>query len=47
MKKTAPKKITLSRETLGVLSDSHTLNVLGGATQGPCTGTVKICCPDA
>lgn len=47
MKKTAPKKITLSRETLGVLSDSHTLNVLGGATLGPCTGSVKVCCPDA
>ncbi len=47
MKKTAPKKMTLTRETISILNDSLTLNVLGGATQGPCTGTVKICCPDA
>lgn len=46
MKKTAPKKIALTRETITILSDSHTLNVLGGETQGPCTGTVKVCCPD-
>ena len=45
MKKTAPKKMTLSRETLGTLSDSDVKAILGGVTN-QCTTSVKICCPD-
>jgi len=32
MKKTAPKKMTLTRETIGTLSDSDTQQVFGGVT---------------
>jgi hypothetical protein len=45
MKKTAPKKMTLSRETIGTLSDSETKQILGGVTN-QCTTSVKVCCPD-
>ncbi len=45
MKKTAPKKMTLSRETLGTLSDSETKQILGGAS-GNCTTSWYFCCPD-
>ena len=45
MKKTAPKKMALSRETIGTLSDSDTQKVFGGA--GTTTTTSRyICCPD-
>lgn len=43
MKKTAPKKITLSRETLGILSDKNMKEILGGVT-AKCTTSVNICC---
>ncbi|HTG33375.1 MAG TPA: hypothetical protein VLB76_10635 [Thermoanaerobaculia bacterium] len=46
MKKTAPKKMTLSRETIGTLSDSDTQKVFGGAYSDRCTTSVNICCPD-
>ena len=45
MKKTAPKKMTLTRETIGTLSDSDTKQALGGAT-GNCTTSRFVCCPD-
>ena len=45
MKKTSPKKMALSRETLGTLSDSDTKQVLGAAT-GNCTTSRYVCCPD-
>jgi hypothetical protein len=45
MKKTAPKKMTLTRETIGTLSDSDTQQVFGGVT-GQCTTSIKVCCPD-
>jgi len=45
MKKTAPKKMALSRETLGILSDSDTKEAMGGVTN-QCTTSVKVCCPD-
>jgi hypothetical protein len=46
MKKTAPKKMTLSRETLGTLSDSDVKAILGGAISDQCTTSRYICCPD-
>jgi hypothetical protein len=46
MKKIAPKKMTLSRETLGTLSDSETKQILGGAISDQCTTSRNICCPD-
>jgi hypothetical protein len=45
MKKTAPKKMALSRETIGTLGDSDTQKVFGGVT-GQCTTSIKVCCPD-
>lgn len=43
MKKTAPKKMTLSRETLGTLSDKEMKEILGG--DRPVTyGSVNVCC---
>ena len=45
MKKTTPKKMTLSRETLGILGDSDAKEILGGVT-ARCTTSVNICCPD-
>jgi hypothetical protein len=44
MKKTAPKKMTLSRETLGTLSDSEVKAILGGAYSDRCTTSVNVCC---
>jgi len=45
MKKIAPKKMALSRETIGTLSDSDTQQVFGGVTT-QCTTSRNICCPD-
>jgi len=43
VKKIAPKKMTLSRETLGTLSDKEMKEILGGATR--VTGNSKdVCC---
>lgn len=43
MKKTAPKKMTLSRETLGTLSDQEMKEILGG--ERPVTyGSKDVCC---
>jgi hypothetical protein len=46
MKKTAPKKMTLTRETLGTLSDSDVKAILGGAISDQCTTSRFVCCPD-
>ncbi len=46
MKKTAPKKMTLTRETIGTLSDSDTQKVFGGAVTDRCTTSRDVCCPD-
>ena len=43
MKKTAPKKMTLSRETLGTLSDKDITAILGGALPVP-TDSKNACC---
>jgi hypothetical protein len=48
VKKTAPKKMTLSRETLAVLTDSEPelkKEVLGGAWSDRCTTSRDVCCP--
>ena len=46
MKKTAPKKMTLSRETLALLTDSELKKeVLGGAWSDRCTTSRDVCCP--
>jgi hypothetical protein len=43
VKKTAPKKMILSRETLGSLSDKDMKEILGG--ERPVTyGSEKVCC---
>lgn len=43
MKKIAPKKMTLTRETLGSLSDKDMKAILGG--DRPVTGDSKnVCC---
>lgn len=43
MKKIAPKKMTLSRETLGTLSDKEMKEILGG--DRPVTyGSKDVCC---
>jgi hypothetical protein len=47
MKKTAPKKMTLTRETLGTLNDKDMKAILGRATTTWTTTSVKVCCPDA
>ncbi len=44
MKKIAPKKMTLSRETLGALSDQEMKKILGGAFTDRCTTSVNVCC---
>jgi hypothetical protein len=44
MKKIAPKKMTLSRETLGTLSDSEVKEALGGAFTDKCTTSMYVCC---
>jgi hypothetical protein len=46
MKKTTPKKMALSRETIGTLSDSDTQKVFGGAFTDQCTTSRISCCPD-
>ncbi|MFL6235197.1 MAG: class I lanthipeptide [Thermoanaerobaculia bacterium] len=43
MKKTAPKKMTLTRETLGTLSDKEMKEILGGALPTT-TNSVNACC---
>jgi hypothetical protein len=46
VKKTAPKKMTLSRETLALLTDSELkTEVLGGGYSDRCTTSVNVCCP--
>lgn len=45
MKLTAPKKMTLSRETLGTLTDSEMKEVVGGAYSDRCTTSLYVCCP--
>ena len=43
MKKASPKKMTLTRETLGTLQDKEMKAILGGAL--PETGNSKnVCC---
>jgi hypothetical protein len=44
MKKIAPKKMTLSRETLAILSDSEVNKALGGAYSDRCTTSMYVCC---
>jgi len=44
-KKDAPKKMTLSRETLGTLTDQEARKALGGAISDRCTTSVNVCCP--
>jgi hypothetical protein len=44
MKKTAPKKMTLSRETLGALNDQEMKKILGGVLTDRCTTSVNVCC---
>jgi hypothetical protein len=43
MKKATPKKLTLTRETLGSLTDKEMKAILGGALP-PTTDSVKACC---
>ena len=45
MKKTAPKKMTLSRETLRFLTDQDAKQILGGAPTDKCTTSMFVCCP--
>jgi hypothetical protein len=42
VKKTAPKKMTLSRETLGTLNDHDMQAILGGAPET--TDSQNACC---
>jgi hypothetical protein len=48
MKKSAPKKMTLSRETLVTLTENDARAIVAGAT-GPCsnkcTTSLQVCCP--
>lgn len=43
MKKIAPKKLTLNRETLGTLTDQEMKAILGGA-RPTTTDSVNACC---
>lgn len=43
--KAAPKKMKLSRETLGTLSDQEVKHALGGAYSDRCTTSINVCCP--
>jgi hypothetical protein len=45
VKKTAPKKMTLSRETLRFLTDQDAKQILGGAPTDKCTTSMFVCCP--
>jgi hypothetical protein len=44
VKKTAPKKMTLSRETLGLLTDQEAQQIVGGAYTDKCTTSMFVCC---
>jgi hypothetical protein len=44
-KKTAPKKMTLSRETLALLTDSELKTEVLGGYSNRCTTSVNVCCP--
>jgi hypothetical protein len=43
MKKATPKKLTLTRETLGSLAEQDLKVILGGAMR-PTTNSVDVCC---
>jgi hypothetical protein len=46
MKKTPPKKMTISRETLAVLGKPEEMKkVFGGAPTDRCTTSINVCCP--
>ena len=46
MKKTTPKKMTISRETLAVLGKPEEMKkVFGGAESDRCTTSHIVCCP--
>ena len=48
MNKTAPKKMVLSCETLGTLTDSEMKEVQGAASNacsGLCSSSREVCCP--
>lgn len=44
MKKTAPKKMILSRETLGILNDKDMKAILGGGEVRDTTDSRENCC---
>jgi hypothetical protein len=45
MKKTALKKMTLSRETLAVLTDPELKEEIVGGVSARCTTSIQVCCP--
>lgn len=46
MKKTNPKKMTISRETLAVLGKPEEMKkAFGGAISDQCTTSHFVCCP--
>jgi hypothetical protein len=45
VKKTAPKKMTLSRETLALLTDSELKAEVLGGYSNRCTTSLYVCCP--
>jgi len=45
VKKTAPKKLTLSRETLAALTNSELKKLVLGGVSNRCTTSVQVCCP--
>jgi hypothetical protein len=45
MKKTALKKMTLSRETLAVLTDPELKEEIQGGATARCTTSVQVCSP--
>ena len=45
MKKTALKKMILSRETIAVLTDPELKEEIQGGATGQCTTSRQICCP--
>jgi hypothetical protein len=44
VKKTAPKKMTLSRETLGILNDKDMKAILGGGDVPDTSDSKNACC---
>jgi natural product precursor len=44
VKKTAPKKMILNRETIGTLNDKDMKAILGGATTACETTSRLVCC---